>query len=532
MLLLSDGTVMAQDGGGSNWFRLTPDSTGSYANGTWDSTSIQTMHYSRLYYSSQVLPNGQVFVAGGEYGTGADYGEVYDPVANTWTVAPTPPGGAVNFADSISEMLPDGNVLVAPVHPSSFGGTLIWNTYSGNWSVGPDLYEYGDQSESSWVLLPDTSILTVNALDNGGPGTDSQRYIPSLNQWIADANLPVQIWADICGSQACFVGEEGPAFLLPNGNAFFLGGDGNTAIYTPSGDTDDGSWVTGATIPAGLGAADTPGAMMVNGNILCAVGAIPYVSGTNLIWNTPTYFYLYSYNSGSGGSFSQIDAPAGGLSDSGVEYNDRMLDLPDGTVLFTDGGSQLYDYVPGGTPLAAGRPAIYSISYNADGSLHLTGTLFNGISQGAAYGDDAQMNSNYPLVRFDSGGDIYYGRTFNWSSTGVMTGSAVVSTECSIPLDLPPGPCAISVIANGNASGAVAFNGPVWVDFVNYYSFFEDGSFVFPYGTLAQGVSAVGSTGGAIYIDASSQPSQSSETPQITTAMTIISVYGQSTIGE
>src|SRR5256885_16814582 len=33
-LLLSDGTVMAGDGG-QNWYRLTPDIHGSYVNGTW-----------------------------------------------------------------------------------------------------------------------------------------------------------------------------------------------------------------------------------------------------------------------------------------------------------------------------------------------------------------------------------------------------------------------------------------------------------------------------------------------------------------
>ena len=63
-----------------------------------------------------------------------------------------------------------------------------------------------------------------------------------------------------------------------------------------------------------------------------------------------------------------------------------------------------------------------------DGSFHLTGTLLNGISQGAAYGDDAQMDSNYPLVRAADGtGNVYYLRTFNWSSTGVQTGNTVVS---------------------------------------------------------------------------------------------------------
>src|SRR5262249_19694033 len=35
MLLLTDGTVMCQQEGGLNWKKLTPDSNGSYINGTW-----------------------------------------------------------------------------------------------------------------------------------------------------------------------------------------------------------------------------------------------------------------------------------------------------------------------------------------------------------------------------------------------------------------------------------------------------------------------------------------------------------------
>ncbi len=86
MLLLTDGTVIAHNtsggGSGTGWNKLTPDNTGSYINGTW--TKIASMHYDRLFFPSQVLPNGQVFVAGGEYGTGATHGEVYDPVVDTW----------------------------------------------------------------------------------------------------------------------------------------------------------------------------------------------------------------------------------------------------------------------------------------------------------------------------------------------------------------------------------------------------------------------------------------------------------------
>ena len=147
------------------------------------------------------------------------------------------------------------------------------------------------------------------------------------------------------------------------------------------------------------------------------------------------------------------------------------------------------------------------------------------------------MDSNWPLLRFtDSGGNVTYGSTFNWSAIGgVQTGSEVVSTDANLSpeVDLVSGGTySLQVVANGIASDPVSFQGPVWVDFVNYNSFFQFGTLVFPYATIAQGVSAV-SSGGTIAIDAGSQPSDGAVSAPytISTPMNIISVYGPSTIG-
>ena len=139
-----------------------------------------------------------------------------------------------------------------------------------------------------------------------------------------------------------------------------------------------------------------------------------------------------------------------------------MLDLPDGTVLFaTQSNAQLHVYRPDGTPLAAGKPSISTITPNVDGSYHLTGTLLNGISEGAAYGDDWQMNSNYPIVRLtDAAGNVYYARTYNWSSTSVMTGTNLASTEFRLPANLVAGTYSLVVDANGNSSSPVSVYTP------------------------------------------------------------------------
>jgi hypothetical protein len=190
--------------------------------------------------------------------------------------------------------------------------------------------------------------------------------------------------------------------------------------------------------------------MMVNGKTLCAVFDNAPTNG-----NSPASFYEYDYSSGSLGSFAQVNSPTGGLTENTESI--KMLDLPDGTVLYSDFTEQLYLYQPTGSPLAWAKPTISSLSTNADGSYHLTGTLFNGISQGAVFGDDAQMDSNYPLVRLsDFQGNVYYARTFNWSSTSVMTSNRVVTTEFALPSGFPPGNYSLVVVANGLSSDRVS----------------------------------------------------------------------------
>jgi Kelch motif protein len=518
MLLLSDATVMVQQGVTSNWWRLTPSSTGGYTNGTW--APLSPMSTSRKFYSSDVLRDGRVFVAGGEHNNPVqtNNGEIYNPLNDRWTL--TPSAGDVNFSDSGSVVLSDGTVLVHPVNSGTNPAkvNMIYSPGSDSWIVGPT--NIGPPNEASWVKLPDDSILTV---DRGT--TNSERYIPSLNQWIKDADLPVALFAN---------SEIGAAFLLPDSRAFFLGASGRTALYSASGTTNQGSWAAGPDIPDGRFADDAPAAMMSNGKILCVVGTnAPNGGSTGSLW-----FVEYDYSIGTTGAFQRTSSPTDSAVDSflrAASYDLSLLDLPDGTVLFSKGNGTpdpaglLYVYRPGTPPLPAGKPTITSITAKIAGvSYHLTGTKLNGISAGAAFGDDAQMDSNYPIVRLtDSGGNVFYARTYNWSSTGVMTGSRPVTTEFDVPGTVPPGTYSLAVVANGNPSAPVSFtyNGPVWVDF-NYTIGPENGSYAEPYDTLVKGTNNV-SSGGTIAI----KPGSSLETMTISKPMTITAVGGAATVG-
>src|SRR6516162_1865026 len=327
LLLLSDGTVLATQGAqtiGSNWFRLTPDSFGNYLDGTW--TNIAPMHYTRQFFSSTVLKDGRVFVAGGEYGTGRATAEIYNPLSNVWTVVSPPanvldptqisPGTGHNqsITDAECKVLPNGQVLICPTDAKTVNGTLLYDPVANSWTSGPPTLHL--LAEASAVKLPDGSILTVDP-----DRSSSERYLPALNVWTNDASTsPAYLWASL----SPFTGEQGPAFLLPDGRAIFFGGSGQTALYTPSGSNGPGTWVPGPNMPTNLVAADTAGAMMPNGNILLAVAPPPYPTNGTVAFPSPLSFYEYNYSVGTTGAFTQVF----GLTADIGSFVTMMLDLP------------------------------------------------------------------------------------------------------------------------------------------------------------------------------------------------------------
>jgi len=424
-MLMTDGTVIFL---GQPCSRLTPDIHGSYVNGTW--TTLAPMHDSRTFYSSQVLPDGRIFVCGGEYGSGANRAEIYDPVSNVWTQEPNAPDTVI---DNISETLPNGNILEG----SPGSDVRIFNIVSNTWSA--QITPLGGFDESSWVKLQDGSIVSYS-------GTAGERYIPSLNQWVADGSLPAPLYG--------YGYETGYGLLLPNGKALFLGGTGTNAIYTPwttnyagiytpNGATNAGTWTLVPSTPNFNAPVDAPAAMMVNGKVLCCMTA------TNNGFGSTSRFYEYDYVAN---SFTAINSPSGSSIANYIAYGTEMLDLPDGTVLVTGQGG-LYVYQPSGSPLTNGVPTIISATTNLDGSFHVTGTLFNGISEGAGYGDDWQMNTDFPIARMtNSAGNTFYARTYNWSTCNLMTGTNIVSTDMTLPAGMLAGTYPLVITANGIAS--------------------------------------------------------------------------------
>jgi hypothetical protein len=135
-----------------------------------------------------------------------------------------------------------------------------------------------------------------------------------------------------------------------------------------------------------------------------------------------------------------------------------MLVLPNGQLLFSDGLGEVWIYTADGTASPIYRPVINNVVYNGAGVFTLTGNQLTGQSAGAAYGDDAEMDENYPIVRLVSASNTYYCRTTNWSSVGVATGSTPQTVKFTLNPAVTAGNYALIVSAAGISSFPLAVN--------------------------------------------------------------------------
>jgi hypothetical protein len=438
MMLLPDGTVMAEGNGTTNhWYKLAPDSSGSYANGTW--TARASMRATRLYFASNVLTDGRVFVQGGEYSSDGGFtrtGEVYNPVTNTWTNIANFP--LSQFGDDPSELLPDGRVLTGHITTPA---TYIYNPTTDTWTFAANKLRNDQSDEETWIKLPDNSILSYDVFASIATGVNhAQRYVPATNTWVDAGTLPPPLLT------STGVGYElGPAFLLPDGRVWQIGATNHTAFYQPATNT----WTAGPDLPSGMGADDAPGAPLPNGHVIFTADHPLFGTPTRMFDFDPTTNTLTDIT-------TTLPSALQSVLSGNPSYPGRMLVLPSGQILFAPNSfssTQLYVYTPDGSANPAWKPTISSITDNGDGSFTLTGTQLNGISEGASYGDDAEMSSNYPLVRLvDSTGNVFYARTFNWSSTGVATGNLVETVKFVAPAGVDVKSATIFVVANGIAS--------------------------------------------------------------------------------
>lgn len=335
--------------------------------------------------------------------------------------------------------------------------------------------------EESWVKLPDGSILSYDIFGSYNSGVfHAQRYNPNTDSWVDASNVnPLNPPSILTGPNQGY--ELGPAFLQPDGNVIYFGANGNTAIYNPTTNL----WSAGfaepqknltitqnpgagtATVTAGgpatyLVGTDDPGAVLPNGHILIALspeGSLFTSGPSNGGYDFPDASYIYEYDptaATAATAWTEVTPP--GLSSINA-FQLNMVVLPTGQVLLGNEGNsfQVYTEDPATGPQNAWRPTISSIVSNGGSTFTLTGTQLNGIDEGSNYGDDNQSASNYPILQFqDASGNIYYGRTFNWSSSGVATGATPETVQFTLPQGQSLSTLTkVTVIANGIPSQVI-----------------------------------------------------------------------------
>jgi hypothetical protein len=251
--------------------------------------------------------------------------------------------------------------------------------------------------------------------------------------------------------------EVGAAIALPDGRVFAIGATNHTALYSPPSIANQpGTWAAGPDFPvvvAGLttGAKDAPAALLPNGRVLAVVDPYDPVAGT---WGNPLYFYEFDPATG---TLTQVPSPVNG---TGSPFTSRLMLLPTGQVLHTNGSSVVAIYSPDGTYDSTWRPSITSVgaALQPGSTYPLHGRQLNGLSQAFIYGDEGAMATNYPIVRLThtATGTVTYCRTHDHSTMGIQTGAAIHTTNFTVPSTTPLGGSSIVVIANGIPSEPVS----------------------------------------------------------------------------
>jgi hypothetical protein len=374
-----------------------------------------------------VLTNGTVLTYDlfHSIATGGSYAEIYNPATGAWSgVSPTD-GTAHGFIPQLSSA-----------------------------AVGHEL--------GPLLRLQDGRMLVIGATEH------TALFTPSTTTWAAGPDIS----GTLNGNPSPFGADDAPAAILPNGHVIFAA-DAGPSGFTSSGNITSGSNIitnipSTAILQAGWGVSGTgiPGGTQITSvdsasQIHISTSATATVVGDAIAWggtfSRPTQ--LFDFNPGTNTIIPVSPAiPDGNLAFQGA-YPSRMLLLPTGQILFSDGSAQLWAYTPDGTPNPALRPVINGVTYNGGGSFTLTGKQLNGQSAGASYGDDDQMNTNYPIIRMvNAGGHVFYARTTNWSMTGVGGGATPETVNFTLGLGVTPGNYSLVDVGAGISSFPVAIS--------------------------------------------------------------------------
>jgi hypothetical protein len=224
--------------------------------------------------------------------------------------------------------------------------------------------------------------------------------------------------------------------LLPNGKVLVAGGSNSSGVYLASAELYDpasGSWTATGSLNTARSVHNAT--LLPNGKMLATAG--------------------YNNNNGVLASAELYDAGSGSWTATGSLNASRVFHtgtlLPNGKVLVAGGSrgaidlssAELYD-IGLGFVRPDWQPQIANATAGTGGSVMLTGSRFQGISQ-ASGGDSRDSSTNYPVVQLRSLDNsqvvfILVDPMAGWSDTSFTSKPLI---------NFPPGPVLVTTFTNG-----------------------------------------------------------------------------------
>lgn len=461
-VLLMDGSVIVHEGGCSrDWYRLRPDAYGDYSTGSWSKIARLPDGYAPFAYAAQVLADGRVIIAGGEYNLDctslgdngmSNMAAVYDPNKDSWTQVR--PLKDFVIGDSPSIVLADTTLLVGGQDASAGTADLMakLDPTKMAWTrVSPKTT--ASTLEVGWTLLPDGKVFTLSTFCERNR-SQAYTFDPDKNGWALAGYTPVRLVdCDVEDEESGTSPEVGPNLLLPDGKVVLFGAaasadkGASTVVYDPS----SGSFDRGPDIPRKkYMAGDAPAALLPNGDVLFAASPGFYTR--------PAKFFIYHRR-----GRSEKDQIMEVWTDASSKANYyALMVLPTGQVLATNGTREIKLF-SGATPADAPGWAPSITSTSPAGALErekeyaLSGMRLNGVSEAGAYGDESPTSTNYPIIRLTEKFTkrVYYCRTTRVESRSIAP-DAVTTAHFLVPKGVPASGSTYSyqleVVANGVAS--------------------------------------------------------------------------------
>jgi hypothetical protein len=457
LYLMTNGKVLMQsrDGQGfDKWWLLTPSNTGSYIDGTWSQVPTPSGGYNPKNMNGAVLHSGNFMIVGGEQNTNAsgvmedntNQSYIYDVVKNSWANVPPPMNGmgdwkTIGAAPFIE--LADGRVMVGRNGSTNSAGipAMLYDETKGSWTL-TGTNKNTSNNEEGYTLLANDKVLNVwNGDDNPQMLGMAETFDPSTGLWTLTSKAPVSTGH----------GEIGPAISLPNGKVLQMGATGKNELFDPANNT----WTLVPDFPKlknglQLAAADNESVVLPSGNVL-VITSVFTCSTENCYWMGPARWFEYDIASN---SWSSVNDDPIISSASNIANGVQVLSLPNGQVMMS-GEGRIAFYTSKSTNLSW-SPVVSTVSsseLSPNNTYSISGNQLSGLTQGTAWGDEQQNQTNYGIVQITNKvtGHVSFARSFDYSSTSIQPD---VPSTLKFVLDpkTENGPSLLRVIASGFAS--------------------------------------------------------------------------------